>query len=181
MDSKAAVERYLDEAGVPYTSVRLAAYCDNFASYFKAQPQPDGTYAITLPMNGPMYTIAVDDGGPVVASVFNNPGEFLGKKIGIAGDLKTIDEYATVINDLAYMFDFFARGNPNQDLTLTKRLNPNVLSFEEWAGRNKDKLMIVISGNTISGACEIPTVAKAYTKVNQNPINSQDCDGNIDC
>ena len=166
MDSKAAVERYLDEAGVPYTSVRLAAYYDNFASYFKAQPQPDGTYAITLPMNGPMYTIAVDDGGPVVASVFNNPGEFLGKKIGIAGDLKTIDEYATVISkvtgktvkynqvpvevfasfpfpgadDLAYMFDFFARGNPNQDLTLTKRLNPNVLSFEEWAGRNKDKL-----------------------------------------
>ena len=98
MDSKAAVEKYLDEAGVPYTSVRLAAYYDNFASYFKAQPQPDGTYAITLPMNGPMYTIAVDDGGPVVASVFNNPGEFLGKKIGIAGDLKTIDEYATVIS-----------------------------------------------------------------------------------
>ena len=165
LDGKAVVEKYLGEAGVPYTSVHYPAYYDNFASYFKAQPQPDGTYAITLPMNGPMYTVAVDDGGPVVASVFSNPGEFLGKKIGIAGDRKTVDEYAAIISkvtgktvkynqvpvevfasfpfpgadDLAYMFDFFARGNHNQDQTLTKRLNPNVLSFEEWAGRNKDK------------------------------------------
>eukprot|EP00731_Ephydatia_muelleri_P019624 Em0012g449a len=74
-------------------------YYDNFASYFKAQPQPDGTYAINLPMNGPMYTIAVDDGGPIVASVFSNPGEFLGKKIGIAGDRKTVDEYAAIISN----------------------------------------------------------------------------------
>ncbi|KAL5489328.1 hypothetical protein EMCRGX_G018408 [Ephydatia muelleri] len=98
LDGKAVVEKYLGEAGVPYTSVHYPAYYDNFGSYFKAQPQPDGTYAITLPMNGPMYTIAVDDGGPVVASVFSNPGEFLGKKIGIAGDRKTVDEYAAIIS-----------------------------------------------------------------------------------
>ena len=166
LDGKAVVEKYLDEAGIPNTSVRYPYYNENFLTFFKPQPQQDGTFGITLPMNGPMYSMGVEDGGPVVAFVFNNPEEFLGKKIGIAGDRKTIDEYAAVISkvtgktvkynqvpvevfasfpfpgadEIAYMFDFFARGNPDYDLSLTKRLNPNVVRFEEWAERNKEKL-----------------------------------------
>ena len=165
LDGKAAVERYLDEIGLPNTSVRYSNYHENFASFFKAQLQADGTYTITLPMDGPLHSISVEDGGPIVAAVFKNPDEFIGRKFGITGDYKTVGEYAAVISkvtgktvkynqvpvevfatfpfpeadELAYMFAFFKKA-PYQDLALTKRLNPNVLSFEEWAERNKDKL-----------------------------------------
>ena len=165
LDGKAVVESYLDEVGLPNTSVRYPFYYENFTSDTKGEPQPDGTYIVTLPMNGPMHAISVDDGGPIVAAVFNNPDEFIGRKIGITGDRKSFDEYVAVISkvtgktikykqvpvevyatfpfpgadDLAYMFDFFKKGH-NQDHAITKRLNPNVLSFEEWAERNKDKL-----------------------------------------
>ena len=164
-DTKALVERYLDEIGLPNTCVRYAAYYDNFTSNMKANPQPDGTLAITLPMDGPMYGVSVEDGGAVVASVFSLPDEFIGRKFGIAGDRKTLEEYIAVINkvtgkniqynkvpvevfasfpfpgadDIAYMFQFYMKGNPYYDETLTRRLNPNALRFEEWAESNKDK------------------------------------------
>ncbi|KAL5471237.1 hypothetical protein EMCRGX_G029332 [Ephydatia muelleri] len=164
-DTKALVERYLDEIGLPNTCVRYAAYYDNFTSNMKANHQSDGTLAITLPMDGPMYGVSVEDGGAVVASVFSLPDEFIGRKFGIAGDSKTLEEYIAVINkvtgkniqynkvpvevfasfpfpgadDLAYMFEFYMKGNPYYDETLTRRLNPNALRFEEWAESNKDK------------------------------------------
>ena len=164
-DSKGLIELYLDQIGLPNTSVRYAAFYENFTSNMKAQPQPDGTLAITLPMDGPMDGVSVEDAGAVVASVFSLPEEFIGRKFGIAGDRITLEEYISIINkvsgqsikynkvpvevfasfpfpgadDLAYMFEFYMKGNPNQDQALTKRLNPNVLRFEEWAERNKDK------------------------------------------
>ena len=39
-DSKGQIELYLDEIGLPNTSVRYAAYYENFTSNMKAQPQP---------------------------------------------------------------------------------------------------------------------------------------------
>ena len=41
--------------------------------------------------------MSVDDAGPVVAAVFKNPDEFIGQKIGIMADCKTIDECVAVI------------------------------------------------------------------------------------
>ena len=41
---------------------------------------------------------SLEDGGPVVAAVFKNPSEFIGRKFGITGDYKTVGEYAAVIS-----------------------------------------------------------------------------------
>ena len=55
-----------------------------------------------------------------------------------------VDEYAKLPNpmaaDLAAMFDFYKRGNPGRDIALTKKLNPNALTFREWATKNKAKI-----------------------------------------
>ncbi len=164
-DSKGIVEKFLDDICVPNTSTRYPAYYDNFATpVMSPQKQEDGTYAITLPMDGPVDGIDVEDAGPAVASVFANPDEFIGKKIGFTGDKLTIQQYMDVVAkltgktikynqitpdqfaqfpfpgaaDLAAMFDFNSRGYPDRDLALTKRLNPGVRSFEQWAFDNKD-------------------------------------------
>ncbi len=109
-----------------------------------------------------MDAIGVEDGGPAVASIFTNPDEFIGKKVGFSGDRRTIQEYMDILgkitgkkikynqvqheqfatffpgsDDMAAMFDFYARGNPDNDRTLTKRLNPAVRTFEQWVADNK--------------------------------------------
>ena len=165
-DSKGTIEKYLDEIGVPNTSVRYSFYYENFINpSFKPQ-EKDGVYELTYPMKGPMYAVSVEDGGPVVAAVFGNPQEFIGKKIGISGDRKTLAEYLAIMSeisgktikynevdvdeyarfphplapDFAPMFDFYARGNPSRDTALTKKLNPSALTFQEWATKNKAEI-----------------------------------------
>ena len=164
-DAKGVIEKYLDEIGVPNTSVRYSCYFDNFAAAFQYQKQDDGSYVLTFPMDGPMDGIAVADGGAVVAAVFTNPQEFIGKKFGLSSQKLTMDEYLATISkvtgktvkynyvppdvfgkfpfpgadDMAAMFDFYSRGNPQRSIEITHRYNPNVQSFEEWATKNKDK------------------------------------------
>ena len=168
-DSKGTIAKYLDEIGVPNTTIRYAYFYENFINpnnpYLVPQ-EKDGVYELTLPMKGPIDAISVEDGGPVVAAVFGNPQEYIGKKVGISGERKTmpeylaimskvsgktfkynlidVDEYAKLPNPVAPifapMFDFFDRGNPVRDIALTKKLNPNLLTFQEWATKNKAKL-----------------------------------------
>ena len=169
-DSKGTIEKYLDEIGVPNTSVRMSYYYENFINVVPnpiLNPQEkDGVYELTLPMKGPMPAISVEDGGPVVAAIFGNPQEFIGKKIGIRGDRKTMAEYLAIMGEISgktfkynevnldefakfphplypifgSTFDFYDTANPGRDIALTKKLNPNVLTFQEWAMKNKDKL-----------------------------------------
>ena len=164
-DSKAVVDKYLDEIGVPKTSVRYPFYFDNFIT-LSPKKQDDGSYVHTSCMDGPMDAISVADGGPIVAAVFSKPEEFIGKVVSISGDKLTLHEYMAIIgkvtgktiryqqvavevyakfpfpgaDDLAIMFDFFARGPPTYDLAITRKINSKTLRFEEWAEKNKEKL-----------------------------------------
>ena len=44
-------------------------------------------------------------------------------------------------DDLAIMFDYFARGPSKYDIANTRKINPKTLRFEEWAEKNKEKLL----------------------------------------
>ena len=164
-DGKAEVEKYMDSIGLPNTSVRYAFYCENFVSpAFGFQKQPDGSYGFVHCMVGPMDVVSVEQCGPAVASIFCQPEEFIGKKIGFSGDKMTMQEMADIVanatgktinvfqkspdeyakmgfpgaEDLAAMFDFYAVGNPDRDIALTKQLNPSLSSFQEWVDANKE-------------------------------------------
>ena len=106
------------------------------------------TYTVTLSMDGPMDGIAVGDVGPAVASIFNNPQEYIGKKLGLSGEKITnqvsLEVYAKFsflgANDLAAMLEFYSTANPDHSITLTRELNPTALNFKTWAEKNKDKI-----------------------------------------
>ena len=93
-DSMAVVDKYLDEIGVPKTSVRYPSYFENFITMLVPQKQGDGSYVVTICMDG---AISVPDGGPVVAAVFSKPVEYIGKVVAISGDKLTIHEYMAII------------------------------------------------------------------------------------
>ena len=166
-DAKGIVEKYLDETGVPNTSTRYSFYFDNFATMLAPQKNDNGTYTLTLPMKKAMDGIGVEDGGPAVAAIFDKPEEYIGKKIGFSGDKLTLSEYMAIISkvtgktvtynevpyevfakfpfpgadDIAAMFEFYDVGNPDRSIEKTRELNPSTLSFQQWAEKNKDKLL----------------------------------------
>ena len=163
-DGKGEIEKYLDSIGIPYTSIRLAAYFESLISI--NQKQDDGSFTLITCMEGPVDGIDIEDLGPVVTAMFSQPGEFVGKKIGLSGDKLTFDKFlehieevtgATTVqlqklsyeefaklgfpgaDDTANMFHFYDHGNPDRDIALTKRLNPKAKTFREWLEANKDK------------------------------------------
>ena len=166
-DGKGEIEKYLDNIGQPNTSVRYPFYFENFTVLeLGFQKQPDGSYTYTTCMQGEMDAISVHDGGPIVASIFAQPGKFVGKKIGLSGDRMTLKEYIDIISkvtgqtitvntitvdsyaklfpgadDLAAMFHYYDHGNPDRDIKLSKQLNPKTKNFTEWATDNKNNFI----------------------------------------
>lgn len=167
-DGKGLVEDYLDEIGLLNTSVRFAAYYPALVDPKMLAPrkQDDGTYLTVLCMDGPMHGVDPADCGPAIAEIFNQPGEFIGKRVGLAGDYLTIDEYLKLLakatgkdikyqqvpvdvfakfpfpgaSDLAAMFAFYSSGKIERDINLTKRLNPKTKSFEQWLEANSGSI-----------------------------------------
>lgn len=165
-DSKGIVEEYLNNLAVPNTCVRYAAYYQALTDpqWMAPRKQDDGTYVTTLCMDSatPMYTVDPADCGPAVAEIFKKPEEFIGKKVGFAGDHCTMDEYMEVLakvtgktiryqqvsvetfakfpfpgaNEIAAMFDYYNAHTLVRDVHLTKQLNPNTKSFEEYVKAN---------------------------------------------
>ena len=165
-DGKGVIEKYFDEIRLPYTSTRYAYYFENFIN-FPPQKNDDGTYTMTWPIKGAMDGMGVEDAGPAVAAIFDNPGEYIGKKVGFSGDRLTLGENAAIISkvtgktlkynevpydvfakfpfpgaeDFAAMFEFYDIGNPDRSVEKTRKLNPATLTFQQWAEKNKDKLL----------------------------------------
>ncbi|KAH0506378.1 NmrA-like family domain-containing protein 1, partial [Microtus ochrogaster] len=163
-DGKGEVEEYFWSIGVPMTSVRLAAYFENFLTVWKPVKSPDGYYTLALPMGDvPMDGISVADVGTVVSSIFASPEEFVGKAVGLSAEALTIQQYADVLSrilgkdirdakitpeayeklgfpgaeELANMFRFYHM-KPNRDIKLTHRLNPQIRSFSQFISDNQE-------------------------------------------
>ncbi|XP_046851079.1 uncharacterized protein LOC124444497 [Xenia sp. Carnegie-2017] len=85
----------MEKAGsMIWNSIRLSAYLSNFLTNWKPKKQEDGTYELSIPMEGkPMYGIDVNDCGECVASVFNHPETYGKKIIGITTDYLTVQQY----------------------------------------------------------------------------------------
>lgn len=171
-DSKRAVEKHLDEIGAPNTSVRFPFYFENFQSSTSYNIEADGTYSLTLPMDGPMDAMSVSDGAPIVVDIFKNPQEYLGKKVALSAGRKTVGEYAAIISqvtgktlkynqvsfeqfadqpnnpfasEMSAMFEYYSKVNTPYDEEFTRRIYPNTLTFQQWAEQNKEKLIATFS------------------------------------
>ncbi|XP_008821843.1 nmrA-like family domain-containing protein 1 isoform X2 [Nannospalax galili] len=163
-DGKGEVEEYFWSIGVPMTSVRLAAYFENFLTVWKPVKAPGGDhYTLALPMgNAPMDGISVADIGAVVSSIFNSSEEFLGKAVGLSAEALTVQQYADVLSkilgkevrdamitpeayeklgfpgaeELANMCRFYQM-KPDRDVKLTHHLNSKVKSFSQFILENQ--------------------------------------------
>lgn len=173
-DSKGSSDKFFSEVNLPVTFLLTSFYWENFI-YFGQGPKkgPDGKLALTIPMGDKKLSgIAAEDIGKCAYTIFKRGNEFIGKKVGIAGEHLTINEIANTFSKVlgeevvynAVPFDVYRSfGFPGADdvgnmfqfyhdfeeyfigarsIEFTKSLNPQLKSFDSWLKENKEKIPI---------------------------------------
>ena len=171
-DAKGEANAIFTELGVPTTFLLTSFYWDNFI-YFGMGPKkgPDGKLALTIPMgSAKLPGIAAEDIGRSAYGIFTRGSEYIGKRVGIAGDHPTVAQMAASLgkalgqevvantvsfdafrafgfpgaDDLGNMFQFKHDFNREfcaaRDLAVTRSLNPKLQTFDQWAQANKDRI-----------------------------------------
>lgn len=171
-DAKGEAEGIFTSMGLPVTLLLTSFYWDNFI-FFGAGPKagPDGKLAITFPMGDKKLPgIAAEDIGKCSYGIFKRGGEFIGKKVGIAGEHLTGAEMAAAMSkalgreirynavtpeqyrsfgfpgadDLGNMFQFKRDFNDYycsvRSPELARSLNPELQTFDAWLAKNKDRI-----------------------------------------
>lgn len=166
-ESKKLIVDYIKEKGVPHTIVEYAMYYENFSGESFPRKNEQNEYVVDFPMgSAPLDMVPATDAGEVTHQVFVHGDEYKGKYIPIAVERLTLQGYADVLTkklghkfvpgqttveqfsklpfplatDMAVMFDFYASGKCTHDFELTRKLHPNILSFEQWVDKNLDAL-----------------------------------------
>lgn len=166
-DAKGEADTYFTQLKLPVTFSHASFYWENFI-YFGMGPKKgaDGVLALNLPLADKKLTgIAAEDIGKCALGVFKRREEFVGKRIGLAGDALTGAQMAAALSeasgkevrynavppevfrklgfpgaeDIGNMFQFYAEFESvllaSRDVRLSRSLNPELQSFEQWLGR----------------------------------------------
>src|SRR5258705_5072248 len=173
-DGKGESDKFFIEVGVPTTFLYPSFYWENFI-YFGSGPKKgtDGKLQLTLPIgDAKMGGIAAEDIGKSAYSIFKRGKEFIGKKVGLAGEQLTGVEMANDLSkamgqpvsynkisasvfrsfgfpgadDLGNMFQFYdhfeQQVNGLRDVNASKELNPELKSFPQWLKENAKKIPV---------------------------------------
>lgn len=171
-DAKGEADQVFTGLGLPVTIMLASFYWDNFI-HFGMGPKkgPDGKLAITLPMgNKKLAGMAAEDIGKCALGIFNNPREYIHKKVGIAGEHLTGAQMAAAFTkalgkevryndvspevyrglgfpgaeDLGNMFQFYRDFEEYfcgaRNLATSRALNPSLQTFEVWLDENKSRI-----------------------------------------
>jgi len=156
---KIEIEKHIRSLNLPVTVIRPVFFMENFNTFNKPG-EADGKLVITIAMKPDtiLQMIAVDDIGALSVIIFNNPEDYIGKEIEIAGDELTIPKVAeiytkitgkeTVFNELpmdalrsnseefANMFQWFIDKGYEADINSLRKIYPGLTSFEDWLKKN---------------------------------------------
>jgi uncharacterized protein YbjT (DUF2867 family) len=171
-DGKGEADGIFTELGLPVTFLLTSFYFENFIQLGAGpQPGPDGVLAITFPLGrARLPGIAVDDIGRCALGIFRRPEEYVGRRVGIAGDCLTGEEMAATFTrhlgrpvryndipaeiyrslpfpgaaDLGNMFqvirDFNEAFCAARSPELARRLYPSLETFDGWLARNHHRI-----------------------------------------
>ena len=171
-DGKGEADNIFAEVGVPTTWLLTSFYWDNFIGFgMGPQKGADGKLAITLPMDDKKLPgIAAEDIGKCAYGIFKRGGEFIGKRVGIAGEHLTGAQMAAAFtkalgqevrynavtpaayralgfpgaDDLGNMFqfkrDFEEYFCGARNLEFSRSVNPALQNFATWLAANKSRI-----------------------------------------
>jgi uncharacterized protein YbjT (DUF2867 family) len=171
-DAKAEADHVFTELGLPVTFLLTSFYWDNLI-HFGMGPKKgaDGKLSFTLPMGDKKLPgIAAEDIGRCAYGIFKKGREFIGKRVGIAGEHLTGGQMSAALaralgqevrfndvppdvyrsfgfpgaEDLGNMFqfkrDFEQAFCGARNLEFARTLNPALQTFDQWLARNKSHI-----------------------------------------
>ncbi|WP_314177332.1 NmrA/HSCARG family protein [Streptomyces winkii] len=142
-ESKAEIERHIQQLGIPATILRPVFFMNNLLHYADAE----GERLMSLPVKPekPMQLIASDDIGVFAADAFESPDEYIGKQIELAGDEITFPKVAEIYEEVTgtptrfealpieeRMFEWFAEEGYEADIPALRAQHPGLLTFEAF-------------------------------------------------
>jgi uncharacterized protein YbjT (DUF2867 family) len=153
-ESKWEVEESVRQIDLPYTILRPAFFMQNWEVFGRDQIL-GGTLAQPLDPDKPFQTVAVEDIGVFAAMAFENPGEWIGREVDLAGDEMTMPEYAetfsrVIARDVNYyqvpwnqfeqaageesyrMYRWFNDYGYEADIAALRKEHPGLVSFEQY-------------------------------------------------
>ena len=173
-DAKGESDHFFTDAGVPTTFLLASFYWDNLVG-FGAGPKRDAERQLqfTLPIGDvPMAGIAAEDIGRCAYGILQRGAEFVGARIGVAGEHLTGAEMAAAMTraigepvhynavtpavyrsfgfpgaeDLGNMFQFYRDFEPDvnavRNVARSRELNPALQSFDAWLATNGRRIPI---------------------------------------
>ena len=156
-DSKHRIEQHLATLGVAWTVIAPAVFMEQYTKPATLQRLRDGVFSRPMPAHWPFALIAAADIGAFAALVLTRPGEFSGRRVDIASDVRTGSEIASILGnacgrevtfeeipieqaeagapELASMFQYFATVGLQVDVARLRRDYPEVgwHSLAQWA------------------------------------------------
>jgi uncharacterized protein YbjT (DUF2867 family) len=97
-DSKGEIEEYMRQTDLPYTILRPVFFMQNWE--MMRDQILDGTLAQPLDPEKPLQQVNVEDLGAFAVIAFENPDEWLGREVDLAGDELTMLEVAETMSQV---------------------------------------------------------------------------------
>ncbi|MGH3432664.1 MAG: NmrA/HSCARG family protein [Thermocrispum sp.] len=152
--SKWNVEQHIQALGLPATILRPVMFHENFHDISPRLVEGTLVLGLWLRPDVAVQLIASSDIGKFAADAFDDPDTWIGQQVEIAGDELTgpqmaaafqrvsgiatryeqrpIEPLRAVRDDLADMFDWFARDGYHADLPGLRRCRPDLIDLETW-------------------------------------------------
>jgi uncharacterized protein YbjT (DUF2867 family) len=159
--SKFQIERYIDEIGLPRTFLGTVWFMDNLYDPTMGGETNFAVIAGTLGRERPFEMMAVDDLGAIAGAVFQDRARFVGQKLDIAGDRKTVSEMRATFHevigrapprygipnmvmrllhaDIAGQLRWQKRIGWSFPLAEAKAVHPGTQDFTTFLGNNRDR------------------------------------------
>ncbi|CAH1786538.1 unnamed protein product [Owenia fusiformis] len=171
-DSKAQVEDYMKQIGLPLSCIMLPFYFEDFLDIFKPRKLGTGVYGFDIPMSRvPIGLMSCRDIGECVKEIFMCKNKYLNHTINLCANVLTVREIADIFNkhlvpnsfkdtqltldnyrqlgwpgciDYGNMFDFLIRVDTTHNVPLTEKLHPGLKKFEQWVMDNRTYLLHIL-------------------------------------
>ncbi|KAI1374410.1 NAD(P)-binding protein [Hypoxylon crocopeplum] len=156
--SKHNIEQYLYEktknGEMNWTVLRPVAFFENLVPGFMGKVF-NTSWKINLKKNQKLQLITTSDIGFFAAEAFTKPEEYKNKKLSLAGDELSYEEWATIfkqktgetlpttfdfigsficwmVKELGYMFRWFREAGYGADIASLRKMNPDLKDFATW-------------------------------------------------
>jgi len=131
-ESKWEIEQYLRASGLPATILRPTFFMEIFRMPFFRQMILGGTWTFALRPETKVQMIATDDIGALVALALENPHDFVGKALEIAGDELTMPQTVEVFSRVIGRPVRFFEQPLEQPLEQVRSFDSNLAKLAEW-------------------------------------------------